>query len=83
MQVYNQTIKIVKKLASNRLVGPTSTTNCAILLVMPIDYRLKGQGSPELALEERKKERLTICNIYRLLVQTYTIVFINALGLAG
>ena len=81
MQVYNQTIKIVKKLASNRLVGPTSTTNCAFLLVMPIDYRLKGQGSPELALEERKKERLT--NFNRLLVQTYTIIFMSVnVGLA-
>ena len=30
-----------------------------------VETRLKGQGSPELALEERKKERMTICHFYK------------------
>ena len=41
---------------------------------------LKGQGSPELALEIRKKERLTICD-YLTSWFRHTIVFVRILGL--
>ena len=43
-----------------------------------IQTRLKGEGSPELALEIRKIENL---QFFKQLVQTHTIVFMNVLGL--
>ena len=57
-------------------------TACYKMEQIYVQTRLKGQGSPELALEERKKqnERLRICNFYRLLFGQF--VFMNVLGLA-
>ena len=41
----------------------------------------RGDGSLELALENKKKERLTFHIFWAYLVQLYTIVSMNVLGL--
>ena len=46
-----------------------------------IQIKVRGQVSPELALEEMKERRMTICLFFTQLVQTCRIVFMNVLGL--
>ena len=48
-----------------------------------IKIKLKGLSSTELALEEKKEKRLTICHFLTYLVQTFMTVSMDALGLIG
>ena len=43
-----------------------------------VQTRVKGQGSPELALERKKK--IEILQFLTHLLQAYTIIFMNVLG---